>query len=179
MCLHKGLLDRIAATPIRDTFTHRLVNEPAHEEAVGAPERGLSRKEGSVLGHLGLNVPDLRRAKEYYDQIMPALGFETFLSHDDEFAYCPAGGKRGTYIFFYPAETTEDYIRGRAGLQHLAFMVKTRTAVHEMHGLAVGLGAEIVHEPREFPEYTPPYYATFWRDPFGFMLEAVCHYDRP
>jgi catechol 2,3-dioxygenase-like lactoylglutathione lyase family enzyme len=46
-----------------------------------------------MLGHLGLNVPDLRRAKEYYDQFMPALGFESFFSHDDEFAYRPAGGK--------------------------------------------------------------------------------------
>lgn len=132
-----------------------------------------------MLGHLGLNVPDLRRAKEYYDQVMPALGFVSFLSHDDEFAYCPADGKRGTYIFFYPAEATNVYDRRRPGLQHLAFMVKTRTAVHEVHELAVSLGAEIIHEPREFPEYAPPYYATFWLDPFGFMLEAVCHYDRP
>jgi hypothetical protein len=23
----------------------------------------------------------------------------------------------------------------------------------------------------------PPDYATFWLDPFGFMLEAVCHRD--
>ena len=33
-------------------------------------------------------------------------------------------------------------------------------------------------EPQHFPEYPPPYYATFWLDPFGFMLEAVCHHDR-
>jgi hypothetical protein len=110
---------------------------------------------------------------------MPALGFEPFLSHDKEFAYCPADGKRGTYIFFYPAEATRHYDRRCPGLQHLAFMVKTRSAVHEMHELAVRLGAEVIHAPRDFPEYAPPYYATFWLDPFGFMLEVVCHYDRP
>ena len=36
----------------------------------------------------------------------------------------------------------------------------------------------VLHEPRVFPEYPQPYYATFWLDPHGFMLEAVCHYDR-
>jgi len=38
-------------------------------------------------------------------------------------------------------------------------------------------GDEVLHEPREFTEYPPPYYAAFWLDPFGFMLEAVCHRD--
>ena len=41
-----------------------------------------------------------------------------------------------------------------------------------------GVGSDVVHPPREFPDYPPPYYATFWLDPFGIMLEAVCHYDR-
>jgi hypothetical protein len=36
----------------------------------------------------------------------------------------------------------------------------------------------VLHAPQEFPEYAPPYFATFWLDPFGFMLEAVCHHDR-
>jgi len=36
----------------------------------------------------------------------------------------------------------------------------------------------VVRAPQAFPQYPPPYYATFWLDPFGFMLEAVCHHDR-
>ncbi|MGI5163521.1 VOC family protein [Spirillospora sp. CA-253888] len=131
-----------------------------------------------VLGHLGLNVPDLAAAKKHYDTVMPALGFEEFISAPDEFAYRPANGKRGTYVFFYPARRDTGYDREATGLQHLAFMVATRTAVHEVRDLVAGLGCEILHEPQEFPQYAPPYYATFWRDPFGFMLEAVCHYDR-
>jgi len=42
----------------------------------------------------------------------------------------------------------------------------------------VELGGEVLHEPQEFPQYPPPYFATFWLDPFGIMLEAVCHHDR-
>jgi hypothetical protein len=57
-------------------------------------------------------------------------------------------------------------------------MVPTRSAVSTVHTRVVELGSEVVHEPRVFPQYAPPYFATFWLDPFGFMLEAVCHHDR-
>jgi catechol 2,3-dioxygenase-like lactoylglutathione lyase family enzyme len=127
------------------------------------------------LGHLGINVPNLAHAKQYYDTVMPLLGYETFLSGPDEFAYKPADGKIGTYIFFYPSLAGGEYSRHRTGLQHLAFMVKSRDVVDEVHRVVVALGSEVVHEPREFPEYHPGYYATFWLDPHGQMLEAVCH----
>ena len=131
-----------------------------------------------VLGHLGVNVPDLKAAKAYYDQIMPAVGFEPFLTGADEFAYRPAHGKVGTYVFFYPSLETADYSRHRTGLQHLAFIVPTRSAVLDVHAMVTNLGSVVVHEPRHYPEYGPSYFATFWSDPFGFMLEAVCHHDR-
>jgi catechol 2,3-dioxygenase-like lactoylglutathione lyase family enzyme len=131
-----------------------------------------------VLGHLGLNVADLDRARSYYGAIMPALGFERFLDADDEFAYMPADGKRGTYVFFYEAQEAGPYSRERTGLQHLAFMVPSRSAVAAVHALAVSLDSDIVHDPQVFPQYPPPYFATFWLDPFGIMLEAVCHHDR-
>jgi catechol 2,3-dioxygenase-like lactoylglutathione lyase family enzyme len=127
------------------------------------------------IGHIGLNVPDLEVARAYYDQLMPALGFEPFLSTADQFAYRPAGGKPGTYLFVYPALEPSSYSRDRAGLQHVAFMVPTPAAVNRVHDLVRALGSSVLHEPRTFPEYPPPYYATFWLDPFGFMLEAVCH----
>jgi catechol 2,3-dioxygenase-like lactoylglutathione lyase family enzyme len=131
-----------------------------------------------MLGHLGVNVPDLVAAKTYYDELMPLVGFEPFLVADDQFAYRPAGGKPGTFLFFYPAIEAGAHSRHRAGLQHLAFMVKTRSAVHAVHRLVTRIGADVLHEPQSFPQYQPPYFATFWLDPFGMMLEAVCHYDR-
>ena len=129
-----------------------------------------------VIGHLGLNVADLPATKAYFDRFMPILGFETFLDAADEFAYRPAGGKPGTYLFFYAAEHEGAHDHRRAGLQHLAFMVRTRADVDQVHALAVSLGSSVVHPPRAFPQYPPPYYATFWLDPNGFLLEAVCHH---
>ena len=131
-----------------------------------------------MLGHLGINVPDLAAAKAYYDTLMPLLGYDAFLSADDQFAYRPADGKRGTYLFLYRSTDDEPYAAGATGLQHLAFMVPTRTAVHDVHRAVRALGNDVVHAPQEFPQYPPPYFATFWLDPFGFLLEAVCHHDR-
>jgi catechol 2,3-dioxygenase-like lactoylglutathione lyase family enzyme len=90
----------------------------------------------------------------------------------------PAGGKRGTYLFIYAAQEGGAYSRHQSGLQHLAFMVPTRSAVREVRDRVAELRSEIVHDPQDFPQYPPPYFATFWLDPFGFMFEAVCHYDR-
>ncbi|WP_445169443.1 VOC family protein [Mycolicibacterium sp. Dal123E01] len=131
-----------------------------------------------MLGHLGINVTDLPTARTYYDALMPLVGFERFLDDSDQFAYRPAEGKRGTYLFFYPALEPTPYACERAGLQHLAFMVRTRSAVKRIHRFVQDHGGEVVHEPQAFPQYPPPYFATFWRDPFGMMLEAVCHHDR-
>jgi len=74
-----------------------------------------------MLGHLGIHVVDLRAAKAYYDALLPLLGFTEFVSADDEFAYRPAGGKPGTYLFFYPSTEDSDTSQQRTGLQHLAF----------------------------------------------------------
>jgi catechol 2,3-dioxygenase-like lactoylglutathione lyase family enzyme len=135
-----------------------------------------------VLGHVGINVPDLAVARRYYSAIMPLVGFEMYLDADDEFAYRPMAGKPGTYLFFYPSAEESRYSRHQTGLQHLAFMVRTRTEVTTVHAvvaeLAARFGGRVVHEPQAFPQYPQPYFATFWLDPWGFMLEAVCHYDR-
>ena len=127
-----------------------------------------------MLGHIGVNVRDLERARAYYDSLIPLLGFEPFITAEDQFAYCPINNKPGTYIFFYPALAEAPYSRHHPGLQHLAFMVDSRAAVHEVHAKVQALGSEVVHPPQLFPQYRPSYYATFWLDPEGFMLEAVC-----
>jgi catechol 2,3-dioxygenase-like lactoylglutathione lyase family enzyme len=135
-----------------------------------------------MLGHIGINVPDLDAARRYYGAVMPLVGFETFLDADDEFAYRPMAGKPGTYLFFYPSAEQSAYSRQRTGLQHLAFMVRTRSAVTAVHSAVADLssrfGGNVLHAPQVFPRYPQPYFATFWLDPWGLMLEAVCHYDR-
>ncbi|MDX6285263.1 MAG: hypothetical protein QOG53_748 [Frankiales bacterium] len=127
------------------------------------------------IGHIGLNVADLDAAKAYYDQVMPLLGYEEFFSTAEEFSFRPVDAKPGTFLFFYLTQEPGDYSRHRVGLQHLAFIVPSQAAVDAAHDHVAQLGNEVLFAPQEFPQYHPGYYATFWIDPFGHMLEAVHH----
>ena len=128
-----------------------------------------------MIDHIGLNVPDLEAAKHYYDALMPALGYEPFFITNEKFSYKPAGGKPGTTVFFYPAPIKSEYVRKHVGFQHLAFRARTRTQVDEAHAKALELGSKVLYAPKLFPQYHANYYASFWFDPHGFLLEIVCN----
>jgi catechol 2,3-dioxygenase-like lactoylglutathione lyase family enzyme len=128
-----------------------------------------------LIDHIGLNVPDLEVAKRYYDALMPNLGYEPFFARDDQFSYRPAGQKPGTSVFFYAAPLPNEYIRKNVGLEHLAFRARTRTQVDDAHAKAVEIGSKILFSPQLFPQYHATYYASFWFDLHGFLLEIVCH----
>ena len=127
------------------------------------------------IDHIGIGVPDLAAAKRYYDQLMPILGLRQWFPRTPEgiFNFGPDGAM-GPQLFFYQALEPSAHSRHGTGLQHLCFMVETRSIVRAAHDFACAQGAEIVHAPRNFPEYGE-HYATFWLDPHGFMLEAVSY----
>jgi catechol 2,3-dioxygenase-like lactoylglutathione lyase family enzyme len=129
------------------------------------------------IDHIGIGVPDLAAAKAYYDELMPILGLRAWFPTTEagEFNYGPDGAM-GPQIFFYQALEPDSYSRHGTGLQHLSFLVSSHAVVREAHEWAVHRNAEVVHEPREFPEYGR-HFATFFLDPHGFMLEVVCHGD--
>ncbi len=58
---------------------------------------------------------------------------------------------------------------------HVAFEAPDRESVRAFFEVAVGLGAEVLNEPRVWPEYHEHYYGAFVRDPDGNNVEAVCH----
>jgi catechol 2,3-dioxygenase-like lactoylglutathione lyase family enzyme len=130
----------------------------------------------AFIDHVGIGVPDLAAAKQYYDELMPVLGLRQWFNTapDGSFLIGPDGA-RGSQLAFYQALEPDTYSRHRTGLQHISFMVQSRAIVHEVHEWALAKGAEIVYEPRLFPEYDEHFYATFWLDLHGFMLEAVTY----
>ncbi|NCG40229.1 MAG: extradiol dioxygenase [Actinobacteria bacterium] len=127
-----------------------------------------------TLGHIGINIFNFEESRSYYALLMPLLSYELFINDDDQFAYRPSENKVGTYLFFYEAEVP-GFDQRRVGLQHLAFMMPSRESVTNLHKSVSDMNSQIVHSPREWPDYPPPYYAFFWKDPNEIMLEAVCH----
>jgi catechol 2,3-dioxygenase-like lactoylglutathione lyase family enzyme len=127
------------------------------------------------IDHIGIGVPDLAAAKRYYDELMPILGLRAWFptTESGEFNYGPDGAL-GPQMFFYQALEPARHSRHGTGLQHLSFMVSSRAIVREAYEWALGHDAEIIHEPRDFPEYGQ-HYAVYFLDLHGFMLEVVCH----
>ncbi len=128
------------------------------------------------IDHVGIAVPDLSAAKGYYDELMAILGLHEWFPTEPggPFNYGPDGAL-GAQVFFYQAKGPEAYFYRASGLHHLAFLVESRAIVREAHQWARARDATILHEPREFPEYGEHCFATYWLDPHGFKLEAVCH----
>jgi catechol 2,3-dioxygenase-like lactoylglutathione lyase family enzyme len=128
------------------------------------------------IDHVGIAVPDLVAAKEYYDGLMSVLGLREWFEcgPGGPLNYGPDGAK-GSQLFFYQAQEPGVHSLGQTGLHHLAFLVSSRAVVREVHQWAREREAIILDEPREFPQYGEHCFATYWLDPHGFKLEAVCH----
>lgn len=58
---------------------------------------------------------------------------------------------------------------------HVAFRAPDRAAARAFFDAAVALGADVLHEPRVWPEHHPAHCGAFVRDPDGNNVEAVCH----
>jgi catechol 2,3-dioxygenase-like lactoylglutathione lyase family enzyme len=124
-----------------------------------------------VLDHLSIQCRDVDVSATFYDASLGALGGGRILDFP-----VPAGrvigyGTQGKPSFWLGPLTTGEPNREI----HVAFEAADRAAVRAFFEAAVGAGAEVLHEPREWPEYHPGYYGAFVRDPDGNNVEAVSH----
>ena len=119
-----------------------------------------------MLDHLALQVLDLEAACAFYDAVLAPLSGRRLL----EFPGVVGFGDR--FPSFWVGQAA-DRIPNRP--VHVAFTAPDRDAVAAFFTAAVGLGAEVLHEPRIWPEYHPGYFGAFVRDPDGNNVEAVHH----
>ena len=90
-----------------------------------------------LIDHIGIGVPDLAAAKQYYDELMSVLGLKEWFptGPGGPLNYGPDGAL-GSQLFFYQAEEVGTYSRHETGLHHLAFLVESREVVREAHAWA-------------------------------------------
>ncbi len=120
-----------------------------------------------MLDHLSIQCSDPGRSAAFYDAVLAPLGGSRVMEFGPNIGY----GADGMPTFWIgPLESGEP---NRA--VHIAFQAPDRDAVRAFHEAAVAAGAEVLHEPRVWPEYHPAYFGGFVRDPDGNNVEAVCH----
>src|ERR1700712_4218975 len=120
----------------------------------------------TLLDHVVLQVDDLDAVGSWYDQIVSLAGGERTFDIPNLIGYALPG--QPTQLLFSRATDPD----GRQ--THLALTVKDEATVRRGYDFATSTGAEILHEPRLWPEYGPGYFAVFLRDPAGDHLELKC-----
>jgi catechol 2,3-dioxygenase-like lactoylglutathione lyase family enzyme len=119
-----------------------------------------------VLDHLSIQCNDVDAAARFYDTVLAPVGGKRVLDFGTVIGY----GVDRPDFWIGPVNTGDE-----AREVHIAFTAPDRKSVDAFREAAVSLGAEVLHEPRVFPEYHPNYYGAFVRDPDGNNVEAVCH----
>lgn len=124
-----------------------------------------------MMDHIGIQVADVTGSLDFYLRTFAPIGIREVMRY-------PAGpsfvvGMSG------PDGMPEFWLVPSAGAEtrelHLAFRAPDRHAVDAVHDAAVAAGTEVLHAPREWPEYHPGYYGVFLRDLDGHNVEAVHH----
>ena len=125
------------------------------------------------IDHIGIGVPDLVAAQQYYDGLMSVLGLREWFETGPEgpLNYGPDGAL-GTQLFFYQAEPGT-YSRGQPGLHHLAFIVDD---LHETVKVLVAAGYEIAMSART--TNGTEFHFVDTRPTHGHMVELYQRSDR-
>jgi len=127
----------------------------------------MTRKDVEMLDHVSIQCADVSVSAAFYDAVLGPLGGRRLL----EFGEIIGFGIDPKPDFWLGPRTTGEGFRET----HVAFNAPDRATVRAFFDAAVGVGAEVLHEPREHPEYHPGYYGAFVRDPDGNNVEACCH----
>jgi catechol 2,3-dioxygenase-like lactoylglutathione lyase family enzyme len=123
-----------------------------------------------MIDHFGINVADLAAASRFYDAVLGVLGHRRMMDFGQAIGYGTTQPQ-----FWITAQPSDGPASGPNREVHIAFAAPDAATVRAFFGAATGLGAEVLHEPRLWPEYHPHYYGAFVRDVDGNNVEAVCH----
>ena len=120
-----------------------------------------------MLDHVGFQCSDLSTSAAFYDAVLAPLGYARVMSFDEAIGYGPPDSPD----FWIGAFDSGEGFRE----SHIAFKAASRASVQAFFDAATSAGAEVLHEPRVWPEYHEQYFGAFVRDPDGNNVEAVCH----
>jgi catechol 2,3-dioxygenase-like lactoylglutathione lyase family enzyme len=118
-----------------------------------------------ILDHVGYNVSDFAKSKEFYLQALAPLGIGIAVEGEG-WTMFGRSGKPQLWIGAFGAVPS--------GI-HVAFAADNRDQVRTFHAAALAAGGRDNGAPGLRPHYHPNYYGAFVFDPDGNNVEAVCH----
>jgi lactoylglutathione lyase len=120
-------------------------------------------------GHIGLNVSDIARSKQFYQQI---FGFEATLDSRESgklFVFLTQGDRLVLTLW---QQSGGAFAKDRPGLHHLSFQVDSVELVREVEARVRGAGAKIYHEGIVPHAEGAASGGIFFDDPDGIRLEV-------
>ena len=118
------------------------------------------------VDHIGLEVTDYGRSKEFYEKALAPLGMKVIAEPAPQIC-----GFGGDFPFFWISDRGDQ----SSTATHVAFTAKDREMVGAFHTAALEAGGEDNGGPGVREIYHPDYYGAFVLDPDGNNVEAVCH----
>ena len=123
-----------------------------------------------MIDHLGLDVGDYRKNRDFYRAALAPLGY----AMKKELPAEPSGARDRAGFGVAHAEF---WISGGGALErtlHVAFTAVNRVEVDAFYRAALRAGGRDNGPPGLRPHYHPNYSAAFVFDPDGHNIEAVC-----
>jgi catechol 2,3-dioxygenase-like lactoylglutathione lyase family enzyme len=121
-----------------------------------------------MLDHVGINVSDYERSRDFYARALAPLGYELLM----EPVPSMGGFGRDRKPDFWLTDTREPTTTN----VHIAFAAPDRATVDAFHAAALEAGGTDNGEPGIREIYHPSYYGAFVLDPDGNNVEACCHH---
>lgn len=128
-----------------------------------------------MLAHIILNVKDFAESEKFYDMLLPPLGWKIRRAEDEEECIIKSYGddqQCNLMIRYDKKNLAQDFIRN-VGLDHICFKVKQKETIDSLHEMIKSSWVKITRSPEHYPDYSPIYYAFYFRDPSGIPLEIA------
>lgn len=121
--------------------------------------------------HVEVNVLDYEDSIAFYDAMFGWLGYRSFWTLDIEYRstyYMARFPAPHSYIGIQPAASGHKlrHTDQAVGINHIALWGRNRAEINDFHdNFLVPNSVPVIYAPKEYPEYTPGYYAVFFDDP--------------
>jgi len=141
-------------------------------------DKMISNKQAqAVVGHVGIEVSNLRQSKKFYGALLSAIGFEVVMENEN------AVGFSNQNFQVWLAKPQKPRVKRKSPADkefivadHLAILVQDKATVDAVEKEMKKNGFEPLFPYEEHPEFCPGYYAVSFSDPDNYVTEI---YTRP